>query len=212
MYCKFAPFSPDERYDGCHRDVAKYGATPDANFLKVLGGGSENDDDSAYIKHPALTEWWRGYAAHIDPVAGKEFFVARHEQLKTEYGITSFKFDAGETHWIPQGALVNGKLYENPCQITNDYVDMLGNSSLNDRRIEVRAVYRNQNQGIFVRMMDKDSNWGYSNGLRTMIPSLLFQGILGYPYVLPDMIGGNNYVKVVKNQRGRYLFCFLNLR
>ena len=194
MYCKFAPFSPAERYDGCHRNVEKYGTNPEKNFLTVLGGGSESDRVSeSYVRHPVLTEWWRGFAAHIDPISGKDFFVKRHEELKRDFGITSFKFDAGETHWIPQGSLVNGKLYENPSQITNDYVNMLANSSLNDRRIEVRSVYRNQNQGVFVRMMDKDSSWGYSNGLKTMIPSLLFQGILGYPYVLPDMIGGNNY-------------------
>ena len=73
---------------------------------------------------------------------------------------------------------------------------MLAGSELNDGRIEVRAVYRNQQHGILVRMMDKESRWGYDNGLKTMIPSLLFQGILGYPYVLPDMIGGNNYGSV----------------
>ncbi|WP_432215026.1 TIM-barrel domain-containing protein, partial [Salmonella enterica] len=42
-------------------------------------------------------------------------------------------------------------------------------------------------------MLDKDSVWDTDNGLRTMIPSLLHFGILGYPYVLPDMIGGNAY-------------------
>ncbi|CAH1253156.1 KIAA1161 [Branchiostoma lanceolatum] len=59
--------------------------------------------------------------------------------------------------------------------------------------VEVRVGYRNQDLPIFVRMMDKDSNWGYNNGLRTIIPSALTLGILGYPYILPDMIGGNAY-------------------
>jgi len=42
-------------------------------------------------------------------------------------------------------------------------------------------------------MLDKDSVWGYDNGLKTLIPTLLHFGILGYPYTLPDMIGGNAY-------------------
>jgi hypothetical protein len=42
-------------------------------------------------------------------------------------------------------------------------------------------------------MLDKDSRWGYDNGLKSLIPTNLHFGILGYPFVLPDMIGGNVY-------------------
>ena len=42
-------------------------------------------------------------------------------------------------------------------------------------------------------MLDKDSKWGYDNGLQSLIPTLLHFGIVGYPFVLPDMIGGNAY-------------------
>ena len=46
---------------------------------------------------------------------------------------------------------------------------------------------------MFVRMGDKESRWGYDNGLKTIIPTALTFGILGYPFILPDMIGGNAY-------------------
>jgi len=42
-------------------------------------------------------------------------------------------------------------------------------------------------------MLDKDSRWGYDNGLQSLIPTLLHFSIVGYPFVLPDMIGGNAY-------------------
>lgn len=42
-------------------------------------------------------------------------------------------------------------------------------------------------------MLDKMSTWGYDDGLRSMIPTALFFGIVGYHFVLPDMIGGNAY-------------------
>lgn len=42
-------------------------------------------------------------------------------------------------------------------------------------------------------MLDKASKWGYDNGLKSLIPTALVMGILGYAYILPDMIGGNAY-------------------
>jgi len=59
--------------------------------------------------------------------------------------------------------------------------------------VEVRSGRRNQNLPIFTRMLDKDSRWGYDNGLQSLIPTLLLFSVLGYPYTLPDMIGGNAY-------------------
>lgn len=58
-------------------------------------------------------------------------------------------------------------------------------------QIEVRASWRTQHLPIFVRMMDKDSNWGSAKGLKTLIPTALTFSMLGYPYILPDMIGGS---------------------
>ena len=55
---------------------------------------------------------------------------------------------------------------------------------------QVRCGYRSQKYPVFVRMADKESRWGYDNGLKTLIPTVLTLGILGYPYILPDMIGG----------------------
>ena len=42
-------------------------------------------------------------------------------------------------------------------------------------------------------MMDKESLWGYDRAFKTLIPNALQFGIIGYPFLLPDMIGGNGY-------------------
>jgi len=45
---------------------------------------------------------------------------------------------------------------------------------------------------VFVRIMDRDSHWRHEAGLRSVIPAVLLFGILGYPFILPDMIGGSS--------------------
>lgn len=59
--------------------------------------------------------------------------------------------------------------------------------------IEVRSGYKSQELPIFVRIVDKDTRWGFENGLRTLITTLLQMNLAGYPLVLPDMVGGNLY-------------------
>jgi len=54
-------------------------------------------------------------------------------------------------------------------------------------------------------MPDKDSSWRHDNGLRSIIPSALVSGILGYPFVLPDMIGGNAYGGRPKPERELFI-------
>lgn len=54
-------------------------------------------------------------------------------------------------------------------------------------------ILRTQDLPVFIRMVDKDTYWGFNNGLQTMIPTLLAMNLNGYTLVLPDMIGGNGY-------------------
>jgi hypothetical protein len=46
------------------------------------------------------------------------------------------------------------------------------------------------------RMFDRFSHEGIENGLASVIPTMLISGLLGFPFVLPDMVGGNEYDQV----------------
>ena len=64
--------------------------------------------------------------------------------------------------------------------------------------VESRAAYHSQHLPNFIRIYDKYPTWDYQRGLRSLIPSALMMSIAGYPFVLPDMIGGNAYGNLTK--------------
>lgn len=77
-----------------------------------------------------------------------------------------------------------------PDNIVNAYLKTIvtfGNS------IEYRSSRRSQKFGCFLRMIDRESRWDFKLGLPTLVTALLQFNMIGYPFVLPDMIGGNGY-------------------
>ncbi|CAL8296284.1 unnamed protein product, partial [Gadus morhua 'NCC'] len=125
---------------------------------------------------PALVKWWNGIGGILDftnPDA-RDWYAAQLHTLKSRYGVTSFKFDAGETSYLPRQFSTLGPLTD-------------------PSRAELRVGYQSQNISCFFRIIDRDSVWGYELGLKSIIPTVLTIGILGYQFVLPDMIGGNAY-------------------
>ncbi|CAF0717114.1 unnamed protein product [Brachionus calyciflorus] len=142
---------------------------------------------------PAFTSWWDGLAAIIldttNPNA-TNWFYSELEKIRQTTGIDSFKFDAGEVNWLPKRFWLNdGSI--TPDQYSMGYARM---ASRLGRMIEVRTGCQTQDLPIFVRMLDKDSTWGYDNGLKSVVTTGLVMSILGYPFILPDMIGGNAYI------------------
>ncbi|XP_071509210.1 myogenesis-regulating glycosidase-like [Diadema antillarum] len=156
---------------------------------------AEGDNLRYWVKEEngqtALISWWAGTQAAMLDVTNPDavdWFVQRLEDVRTTYGIDSFKFDAGETNYL--GSYKTLQAIVNPCEYTTGWVNL---ASRLGTQVEVRVGFETQRQPIFVRMMDKDSIWGWNNGLKTLITSALTFSVLGYPYVLADMIGGNVY-------------------
>jgi alpha-glucosidase (family GH31 glycosyl hydrolase) len=57
----------------------------------------------------------------------------------------------------------------------------------------VRSGWKNQRAPIFFRQWDKTTAWGLGNGLHSVLTGILTLGLSGYPFTLPDMVGGNAY-------------------
>ncbi|XP_077973860.1 myogenesis-regulating glycosidase-like isoform X3 [Styela clava] len=144
-----------------------------------------------YADTPALIKWWDGYGALVDFTSSiaSEWYLDLHRKMQDCYLVDSFKFDAGEVEYFPMPSKTKIDM-DSPVFYSTHYVQTI--SQLGGM-VEVRSGYKTQHLPIFVRMMDKDSEWGYENGLKTLIPTCLTLGINGYPFILPDMIGGNVY-------------------
>ena len=143
-----------------------------------------------------LGYWWNGpsYILDVTNEDAVSWFHSKLKALQDEQGIDSFKFDAGEVKWFPFCAYQTAESWTNPNMYTLLYAENIGFKADEERRMqEVRVGFRTQHLPIFVRMMDKNSNWSWDNGLKTLIPHVLTFGLIGYPFVLPDMIGGNGY-------------------
>uniref|UniRef100_A0A8D8F040 Uncharacterized family 31 glucosidase KIAA1161 n=3 Tax=Culex pipiens TaxID=7175 RepID=A0A8D8F040_CULPI len=140
------------------------------------------------------TKWWNSgeneasYINFNNPGA-REWFRQRLQELRDE-GIDSFKFDAGETSWAPEDPDVDGQKALLPTSMTTNFVRMCAEFG---PMIEIRTGFTTQDLPVFVRMLDLDTRWGMNNGLQSLIPTLLQMNLNGYPFVLPDMIGGNVY-------------------
>eukprot|EP00062_Callorhinchus_milii_P012189 gi/632958960/ref/XP_007895345.1/ PREDICTED: uncharacterized family 31 glucosidase KIAA1161 homolog [Callorhinchus milii] len=144
---------------------------------------------------PALVEWWHGVAALLDLTkpASAEWFRSGLENLRSRYGdgyaVASFKFDAGESTYLP-ARFATHKHLADPSAFSKTYAEMAASFP---QMCEVRVGFRSQGLPCFVRMIDRDSVWGYELGLKSLIPTALTMSLLGYHFILPDMIGGNVY-------------------
>lgn len=137
----------------------------------------------------AIRAWWNGYSADLDftnPEAVK-WFDERLQYLMDTYGVDGFKFDAGDPWYYKE----DDKTHKTatPTEHARLY-NVLGEKyPLN----EFRAGYKTAGMGLAQRLCDKDHSWD-NKGLGSLIPNGLAQGVTGFAFTCPDMIGGGEYL------------------
>lgn len=154
------------------------------------------------VRHPAtqtpyLTRWWQGWGGLLDVSnpAALVWWRTKLSYLQTTYGIDGFKFDGGEGNFFPIEAETFSPMTQ--AEYTDRYVAFV---AAHWQWTEVRTAWRSQSQGILFREWDKSSHWGLDNGLHSVITAALTLSVIGYPFVLPDMIGGNAYAGEVPDR------------
>ncbi|GHU34711.1 glycoside hydrolase [Clostridia bacterium] len=150
-------------------------------YLKEKNCLIKNKDGST-----AVREWWNGYSAILDlsnPEA-IEWFKIQTQNLIDDYGADGFKFDAGDACYYKKDDITFGNISDE-----NEQTQLLVKFALNYPYNELRAGFGLGGVQIVNRLGDKNHSWtGY--GLDSLIPNQLTQGILGFAFGCPDMIGG----------------------
>jgi alpha-glucosidase (family GH31 glycosyl hydrolase) len=166
---------------------------PDAEAFQV--GAAKGYLVQTTAGDPYLVKWWQGEGALLDVTnpAAFDWFLQRLRSLQQRTGLDGFKFDAGESVFLPKDAVWYAKINGEDSHVnayTHHYVSFVAQHF---GLTEVRSGWFNQSAPIFFRQWDKTSDWSYANGLKSVITGLLSLTLTGYPFILPDMIGGNAY-------------------
>lgn len=143
---------------------------------------------------PAVRKWWDGYSAVLDLTCpeAQQWFESRLNRLMNEYGADGFKLDAGDSYFYKADdkACKPGS----PQSQTHAFADFAKRFPLN----ELRTGWNNGGSPCVFRLADKHHSWdGY--GLNMLLPNTFVQGLLGYTYCCPDMIGGGEYMQFNKS-------------
>lgn len=172
--------------------------TPDGPFYKNLFLDQVEKNSTIWILNrnnpslPAIMHWWDGFSAVLDLTNpnGRQWFKHQLDSLMSVYGVDGFKFDGGDAvHYSEKCMLVPTKSFQEVSP--NTHCELFAHVGLDYPLNEYRACWKMGGQPIAQRLRDKHHNW---EDLRKLIPGIINQGLMGYPFTCPDLIGGGEYL------------------
>ncbi|MBW7996928.1 MAG: hypothetical protein FVQ81_10260 [Candidatus Glassbacteria bacterium] len=135
---------------------------------------------------PAGIEWWNGTSALVDLSNPEAFgwYVDQLKGLQRRFGIDGFKLDAGDAGFFKPDFVTFGNVSP------NRYTDLFAGVGTHFLINEYRVSWLMQEEGLVQRLRDKNNNWSRRSGLGSLVPHGMSEGLIGYPYFCPDIIGG----------------------
>ncbi|MCR4622336.1 MAG: glycoside hydrolase family 31 protein [Clostridiales bacterium] len=140
----------------------------------------------------ALFAWWNGYAALLDMTDeyNRKFLSDQLERLMREYGVDGFKFDGGSVNAYSPSRLVNGPLNR---QISAQELNMAWNEFGAKYALhEFKDTWGLGGKNMIQRLRDKKHEWD-TDGLASIVPGAINAGLMGFPFICPDMVGGGEW-------------------
>jgi Glycosyl hydrolases family 31 len=134
---------------------------------------------------PTIVRWWNGASALLDFTDPKavDWFRSRLDHLVTSYHVDGFKFDGGDSSFYRE---ISTTQPVGP----NAHTALYGKIGLHYPLNEYRAMWKMGGQPLGERLSDKAHSW---TDLSKLIPDMMLEGLMGYPFSCPDMIGGGEF-------------------
>ncbi len=157
--------------------------SPDSDVYRKLQA------EGAFLKdatgEPALVRWWNGASALLDftTPAATDWFQSQLDLLVDTYAVDGFKLDGGDAEYYTG-------LVANEAVSANAHTELYGRIGLKYPLNEYRAMWKMGGQPLAERLRDKAHNW---DDLQMLVPHIMLQGLSGYAFSCPDMIGGGEY-------------------
>ncbi|MDP4238098.1 MAG: glycoside hydrolase family 31 protein [Bacteroidota bacterium] len=158
-------------------------------FLKEK---SKKDATWESSQNPIMISWWNGVSAELDFSSPEavNWFNAQLDRLVKDYGVDGFKFDAADFHFYPENSISKGNI--SPNRQSEIFAELGLRFPFN----EYRACWKMGGHPLVQRLHDKSHSW---EDLQVLIPQIVVQGLSGYPFCCPDMIGGGMLGTFEKN-------------
>lgn len=132
----------------------------------------------------AIRRWWNGLSAVLDlsnPQATQ--WVRERLDALCELGVDGFKFDGADLYDFHEDDRPYAPM------TSNDMCEQWARIGVHYPYNEFRACWKMGGQPLAQRLQDKPATWD-ANGIGSLIPEMLAQGMIGHAFVCPDMIGG----------------------
>ena len=141
----------------------------------------------------AMMHWWNGVSAMLDmrKDCDREYLEIQLRTLMNEYDVDGFKFDGGKVGYggYHTSALIN----KHPHQNHNPYELNLAWNEFGRKYEyhEYKDTYKGGGKNGIQRLSDCSHAW--VGGADVLIPDTIIQGLLGHPFVCPDMVAGGSW-------------------
>jgi alpha-glucosidase (family GH31 glycosyl hydrolase) len=157
--------------------------SPDSATFRALEHAGLLIRDAA--GEPVVRRWWNGFSASLDLTNPEAvaWLTRELDALTSEIGVDGFKFDAGDLQFyaLDDANLGSGE----PVDLCEAWARLGLRYPFN----EYRACWKMGGQPLAQRLHDKPPSWG-AEGLASLVPELVAQGLIGHAFTCPDMIGG----------------------
>lgn len=149
-------------------------------------------------REAAVVRWWSGISAVFDftrPEA-RAYFAGKLHELAGRYGISGFKFDAGDPRFFVEDCRFHDPGAE-PVDYARLYAEL---ASAEFPFHEIRTSWKCGGLPLVTRLNDRSHAWTGADAQDTVIPQIVAAGLLGCPYSVADMVGGGLEVSFVGRQ------------